>query len=61
MTHPDPNAAGPAHAASDVPALPPCGWIANGADDGSDTENWVGYESLHPLTWVPVRGVQRSA
>ena len=23
------------------------------ADDAVDVESWLGYESIHPLTWVP--------
>ena len=60
MKHPDPDAAGPDHAGMVVPALHPTAFIASGADDGSDTESWVGYEALHPLTWVPVHATRGS-
>ena len=30
------------------------------ADDGFDVESWLGYESIHPLTWVPVHGAAES-
>ena len=23
------------------------------AEDANDIETWLGYESIHPLTWVP--------
>ena len=26
------------------------------ADDGFDVDSWLGYESIHPLTWVPTHG-----
>ena len=42
MTHPDPDAAGPARTAAEAFALPPTAFIASSADDGSDTESWVG-------------------
>ncbi len=61
MTHPDPDAAGPARTAAEAFAPPPTVYIASSADDGSDTESWVGYESLHPLTWVPVHSARGSA
>lgn len=25
-------------------------------DDGFDVDSWLGYESIHPLTWVPTHG-----
>lgn len=53
MTLPDPDAAGPMRNVADVAALPGAAFIASSADDGSDAETWVGYESLHPMTWVP--------
>ena len=53
MTPPEPDKAAQAHAAAHARALPATAFIASGADDGSDIEAWVGYESLHPLTWVP--------
>ena len=31
------------------------GFVAKRVDDGSDNEVWIGYESLHPLTWVPAQ------
>ena len=36
-------------------ALPAIAFIASAADDGSNLEAWVGYESLHPLTWLPAQ------
>ena len=61
MTQPHPDAAHPAHAAADAAAVPATAFIASGVDDGSDMESWVGYESLHPLTWVPVHSARGSA
>ena len=26
---------------------------ARRADDDFDVDSWLGYESIHPLTWVP--------
>lgn len=41
-----------AHGDVFVPA--PSGFVsARLADDGFDVESWLGYESIHPLTWVP--------
>ena len=60
MKHSDPDAAGPDHAGMVVPALQTTAFIASGADDGSDIESWVGYEALHPLTWVPVHATRGS-
>lgn len=41
-----------AHGDVFVPA--PSGFVgARSADDSFDVENWLGYESIHPLTWVP--------
>ena len=60
MKHPDADAAGPSHAATDLFTPHPTAFIASGADDGSDAETWVGYEALHPLTWVPLHGARGS-
>ena len=41
-----------AHRDSLVPA--PSGSVGTGAiEDAVDVESWLGYESIHPLTWVP--------
>ena len=60
MKHPDADAAGSSHAATDPSALQPTAFVASGVDDGSDVETWVGYEALHPLTWVPLHGPRGS-
>lgn len=31
------------------------------ADDDFDVDSWLGYESIHPLTWVPVHGSAESS
>ena len=33
---------------------PADGASARFADDDFDVDSWLGYESIHPLTWVPV-------
>ena len=35
-----------------VPA--PSGLLgSHAAEDANDIDSWLGYESIHPLTWVP--------
>lgn len=29
--------------------------------EGVESENWLGYESIHPMTWVPGRAVADAA
>ena len=29
--------------------------------EGVESENWLGYESIHPMTWVPGRAVAEAA
>ena len=28
--------------------------------EGAEGENWLGYESIHPMTWVPGRAAVRN-
>ena len=43
-----------AGAHSDSLAPVPSGLVGTGAiEDADDVEGWLGYESIHPLTWVP--------
>ena len=52
LTPPEPDEAARTHAAAQARALPAIAFIASAADDGSGLEAWVGYESLHSLTWL---------
>ena len=54
-TPPQPDKAARTHAAAQVCAVLAIAFIASAADDGSNLEAWVGYESLHPLTWLPAQ------
>ena len=39
----------------------PVDWVsARLADDDFEVDSWLGYESIHPLTWVPVHGSAES-
>ena len=34
--------------------IAPSGLVGTGAiENADDVESWLGYESIHPLTWVP--------
>ena len=55
LTPPEPDEAARARAAAQVRALSAIAFIASAADNGSGIEAWVGYEALHPLTWLPAQ------
>ena len=55
LNPPEPDEAARARAAAQVRALSAIAFIASAADNGSGIEAWVGYESLHPLTWLPAQ------
>ena len=55
LTPPEPYKTARTHAAAQFRALLAIAFIASAADDGSGLEAWVGYESLHPLTWLPAQ------
>ena len=44
----------PAIAGGDSFVPAPSGFhFPRAVEDGFDVESWLGYESIHPLTWVP--------
>ena len=41
------------------PTAAPSDYAATRIVEGVEGENWLGYESIHPMTWVPGRAAVR--